>query len=63
MMSHKALALSLDGGPLTSSVMTLVPLRLGSEEKTNGICNSNGIAKGKRVMMKLRAYCSICTTL
>jgi hypothetical protein len=66
MIFHKDLVLLPDRESLTSSVVILVPLRLGSEEWTNGICNSNRIAKpeGKRVMMKLRAYiCLICSSL
>lgn len=62
MMSHKDLVLLQDEGLLTSSVGTLVLLRFGSEAETNGMCNSNKMAKGERVMMKLRAYvCLICS--
>jgi len=61
-MLHKDL---LDERLLTSSVAILVPLRLGGEEWTNGMCNSDRIAaEGKRVIMKLRAnVCAICSSL
>lgn len=62
MMSHEDLVLLQDEGSLMSSVRALVSLRLGSEAQTNAMHDSNKIAKGKRVMMKLRAYvCLICS--
>jgi hypothetical protein len=63
MMFHKDLP---DEMLLASSVAILVPLRLGGEEWTDGMDNSNKIAKpeGKRVIMKLRAnVCLIFSSL
>jgi hypothetical protein len=64
MMSHKDLVLLQDEESLTSSVVTLVSLRLSGEEQTNGMRNSDRIVKSTKVMMKLRAYvCMIFLSL
>jgi len=53
MMSHKDLVLLLDEELMTSSVGLVVPLKLDSDARTNGIYNETAKYKKTMMMMKL----------